>query len=221
MTAGLGATGPPVGLIAAGATTVAGLALVARRSARLRRAGRDLLRGAAILREPGRFVGRVLPWQLGNRALRLASMWCFLQCVGLPSGIAVVLVACAAQGAGSSVPLPVANVATAAGVLIAGLPVAAGRPVDLGAVAALAVVVPVTLTLVGLALSAGLAGVLMRRRGGWRARAVPSGRPDGSAAGLSPGEVPDHARDDRARSGVGPVWPSEGPTASSASGSAR
>jgi uncharacterized membrane protein YbhN (UPF0104 family) len=163
LTVGLGATSlPPVGLLIAAAAVLAVGALLARCSARVRRMGRDLVRGAAILRRPQRFVRRVLPWEIGNRVLRLGSVWCFLQCVGLPAGIAVVLVACAAQSAGNSVPLPVANVATATGALVAGLPIAAGGPVDVGAVAAFAMVAPVTLTLVGLVVSAVLARGLLR-----------------------------------------------------------
>lgn len=181
VTVGLGATSlPPVGLLIAGAAAFSVGALVARRSAKVRRVGCELVRGAAILRRPQRFVRRVLPWEIGNRVLRLGSVWCFLHCVGLPAGLAVVLVACAAQSAGNSVPLPVANVATATGALVAGLPIAAGGPVDVGAVAAFAVVAPVTLTVVGLVVSVLLARGLLRPnsplellRTAWRTRGQP------------------------------------------------
>ena len=139
----------------------AGVALLVRRSGWVRRVVGDIGHGAAILRDPRRFVRRVLPWQLANRALRLGSIWCLLTAVGLPTGVAVVLATCAAQGTGNSVPLPGANFATGTAALLLAIPLAAGAPVDTAAVAALAIVTPVALTLVGLSVSLGLASWLL------------------------------------------------------------
>lgn len=96
-------------------------------------------------------------------------MWCLLHAVGLPAGIAVVLATCAAQGSGNAVPLPGANVAMATAALLMALPVAAGRPVDAAAVAALAIATPAVLTLVGLSLSLVLACGLL---GTWNPRGL-------------------------------------------------
>jgi hypothetical protein len=90
---------------------------------------------------------------------------------------------CAAQGAGGALPLPAAGPATVAAGLLVAVPMAAGHPVDAAAVAALAMVWPVTLTAVGVTLStvllAGLSGArtpraLLRAALALRARPAPA-----------------------------------------------
>jgi hypothetical protein len=93
--------------------------------------------------------------------LRLAAVSCFLLAFGLPAAPAVVIAACAAQGSGAMVPLPGGGPATMAGVLLVALPIAAGHPLDAGAVATLAVVWPAALTTVGVTLSLALLAVLV------------------------------------------------------------
>lgn len=168
--AGVGSVADPsVSLLLAAAVGVTGLSLLAWRSGRVRRIVRDVGCGAAILRDPRRFARWVLPWQLGNRALRLGSVWCLLHAVGLPAGLAVVLAACAALSSGNAVPLPGANAATATAALLVALPLAAGQPVEVAAVVALAVAAPTILTLVGLTISFVLACALL---GTWNPRGL-------------------------------------------------
>ena len=174
---------PPVGLLAALAVTALVLATVAVRSERVRGLLREVGRGLAVLREPRRWATRVLPWQATSRLLRLGAATCFLLAFDLPVAPAVVLAACAAQGSGGTVPLPGAGPATIAAALLVALPLAAGHPVDPGAVAALAVVWPAALTAVGVTLStillAALSGArtpraLLRAARSLRARPAPA-----------------------------------------------
>jgi hypothetical protein len=147
-----------IGALAAGAGAAALLAL---RSARLRRGMREIGHGLAALRDPGRFVRRVLPWQIAGRLLRLASFGCFLYAFGLPAGPAVIIAAVVVQGSGRWLPIPGAGTAAAAAALLATLPVAAGHPVDPAAVGALAIAQPALLTLVGVSVSLTLLAVLL------------------------------------------------------------
>ncbi len=149
--AGLGA--PPATTVAVVAVGVPLLAAVLARSARVRRLGRELLRGLAVLGHPRRWAGRVLPFQVCGRLLRLCAAACFLAAFGLPVAPAVVLAACAAQGSGAALPIPGAGPAAVTGAMLVALPAAAGGPIDPAAVAALAVVQPAVLTVVGVALS--------------------------------------------------------------------
>lgn len=153
----------PCALAGAGAAVVA---LLVWRSARVQRFAREVAEGASILRDPRRFAVRVLPWQIGNRVMRMGSIWCFLHAAGLPAGVAVVLTVSTVQGSAASVPLPGANFAAATAALVVAVPLAAGHPVEAGAVAAMAMAImqPVCLTLVGLAGSLALSCALFRVR---------------------------------------------------------
>jgi hypothetical protein len=122
---------------------------------------REIGHGLAALRDPGRFVRRVLPWQIAGRLLRLASFGCFLYAFGLPAGPAVIIAAVVVQGSGRWLPIPGAGTAAAAAALLATLPVAAGHPVDPAAVGALAIAQPALLTLVGVSVSLTLLAVLL------------------------------------------------------------
>jgi hypothetical protein len=160
---GLHAPAPELIGIAVVAATA--MAVGARRSARLRGALMELWRGLAVLRDPRRFVGQVLPWQVTGRLLRLASLGCFLLAFGLPATPAVILAASVTQGSGRMLPIPGAGTAAAAAALLAVLPLAAGHPVDATAVGALAVTQPALLTLVGVTASLALLGLLLGVRG--------------------------------------------------------
>jgi hypothetical protein len=106
----------------------------------------------------------VLPWQVAGRLLRLASLGCFLYAFGLPAAPAVIIAATVVQGSGRWLPIPGAGTAAAAAALVATLPVAAGHPVDAGAVGALAIAQPALLTLVGVTVSLVLLTVHLRAR---------------------------------------------------------
>jgi hypothetical protein len=149
---------PPPALIVALALAIPVVALLAGRSARVRCIVREVGRGAAVLGKPGRWARQVLPYQVAARVLRLASAACFLLAFGLPAVPAVIIVACLAQGSGAAVPLPGAGPAAVGAALLVGVPLAAGHPVDAGAVASLAVVWPAALTAVGVTLSLLLLG---------------------------------------------------------------
>ena len=155
---------PSAELIGGAAVAAMALTLVARRSPRLRRVVSEVGRGLAVLREPRRFVRRVLPWQIAGRLLRFASLGCFLLAFGLPAAPAVILAASITQGSGRMLPIPGAGTAAAAGALLAVLPVAAGHPVDASAVGALAVTQPALLTLLGITVSLALLAVLLGAR---------------------------------------------------------
>jgi hypothetical protein len=152
--------GPSPVVLGAAAVALAVAGLLAVRCARARRIAREVGRGLAVLREPRRWVRQVLPWQVGARLLRLAAVTCFLLAFGLPAAPAVVIAACAAQGSGAMVPLPGGGPATMAGALLVALPIAAGHPLDTGAVAALAIAWPAALTTVGVTVSLVLLVVL-------------------------------------------------------------
>jgi uncharacterized membrane protein YbhN (UPF0104 family) len=155
---------PPLALVAAVAVALPLAIAAAARCERVRRVGREVGRGLAVLRRPRRVLASVLPWQLGARVLRLGAATCFLLAFGLPAGPAVVLAACAAQGCGAILPVPGAGPATVAATMLVALPVAAGHAVDPAAVAALALVQPAALTAVGAALSVCLLAVLLGAR---------------------------------------------------------
>lgn len=142
-----------IGIVAGAATA---LAVLARRSARLRRIASEFGRGLAALGEPRRYLLQVLPWQVVGRLLRLASLGCFLFAFGLPAAPAVIIAASVTQGSGRLLPIPGAGTAAAAAALLVTLPVAAGHPIDAIAVGALAVTQPALLTLVGVTLSLAL-----------------------------------------------------------------
>ena len=143
--------------VAAGALAVAGVLVVPWGRARTSRARSG---AASPLREPRRWLRQVLPWQVWARLLRLAAVTALLA-FGLPAAPADVMAACAAQGSGATVPLPGAGPATMAGARLVALPIAAGHPLDAGAVATLAVVWPAALTTVGVAISLALLTALV------------------------------------------------------------
>jgi uncharacterized membrane protein YbhN (UPF0104 family) len=155
---------PSVTALAVVAACAATAGVMTWRCARVRRAVAELGRGAAVLRDPRRFVTRVVPWQVAGRVLRMAAVWAFLHAAGLPSGPAVVVAAVAVGGSGSAIPIPGAGIAAAAAGLLIALPIAAGQPLDPAAVATLAVLQPVTLTAVGVTLSLGLLAALLEVR---------------------------------------------------------
>jgi hypothetical protein len=162
---GIGSLGAPSPALIAGAVVAAGaVAVLAARSARVRGIVREVRRGFAVLQDRRRWLRDVLPWQVAARLLRFAAVGCFLLAFGLPAAPAVIIAACAAQGSGALVPLPGAGPATWAAALLVTLPIAAGHPIDAGAVAALAVVQPLALTVVGVTSSLGLLAVLSGAR---------------------------------------------------------
>ena len=162
---GIGSLGAPSPALIAGAVVAAGaVAVLAARSARVRGIVREVRRGFAVLQDRRRWLREVLPWQVAARLLRFAAVGCFLLAFGLPAAPAVVIAACAAQGSGALVPLPGAGPATWAAALLVTLPIAAGHPIDAGAVAALAVVQPLALTIVGVTTSLGLLATLSGAR---------------------------------------------------------
>jgi hypothetical protein len=156
---GVHAPSPWVTGVALAATAAIGV--LAFRSPRLRRITSEVGRGMAALRKPRHYACRVLPWQASGRLLRLASLGCFLYAFGLPAGPVVVIAATVVQGSGRWLPIPGAGTAAAAAALLATLPVAAGHPVDAGAVGALAIAQPAVLTLVGLTVSLALLTALL------------------------------------------------------------
>ena len=155
---------PPLEAITAVPVIAPVMALAAARCPRVRRIAREVAGGLAVLRRPRCWVGQVLPYQVAARLLRVGGATCFLLAFGLPAAPAVVLAACTAQGSGAAVPLPGAGPAAMGAALLVALPLAAGHPIDHGAVAALAIVQPTVLTAVGATLSLVLLAVLSGAR---------------------------------------------------------
>jgi len=149
----LGAPGVlPVGVVLAalGVVTVLGSRLHA-----VRRIALEVGRGISVMRHPRDFLGGVLPWQISARLLGLAAIGCFLRAFGLPAGPAVIVAAAVVAGSGNLLPFGGGTAAAGAALLVA-IPVAAGHPVDGNAVAALALVRPAILTVIGCAISVAL-----------------------------------------------------------------
>jgi hypothetical protein len=162
---GIGAlAAPSPAVVAAVAVAAPILLLAAARTARLRGLLREFRRGVAVLGAPRRWLRQVLPWQVCARVLRLGAVTCFLLAFRLPVTPAVVIAACAALGSGALLPIPGAGPAAIGATLLVAVPLAAAHPVDRGAVGALAIALPATLTLVGAALSTVLLCALVRAR---------------------------------------------------------
>jgi uncharacterized membrane protein YbhN (UPF0104 family) len=85
--------------------------------------------GFAILRSPGAFVARVLPWKLLAWTLRLGTVYAFLLAFHVPAAPWTALVVVAAQNVAAAMPLLPGNAGTqqaAIGVALAGSASAAG-----------------------------------------------------------------------------------------------
>jgi hypothetical protein len=112
----------------------------------------------AVLGRPRTFVTRVLTWQAVSRVLRLAALACFLSAFALPVTAAAVALLAVVVGSGRALPLPAIGTGAAAGLLVASFAAVtgiAGRGAD---VAALALVMPALLAVLGLALAVPLLG---------------------------------------------------------------
>jgi Lysylphosphatidylglycerol synthase TM region len=145
----------PVGAVLAALAVAA----VFARSRAARRIVLEVGRGMSVMRHPRLFLGDVLPWQVTGRLLRLAAIGCFLRAFGLPAGPAVIIAASVVVGSGNMLPFGGGAAAAAAALLVA-LPAAAGHPVDGDAIAALALVRPAVLTVVGSAMSLALLSMI-------------------------------------------------------------
>jgi hypothetical protein len=112
----------PLPLVGLGATLAAvALWLLARRTPRILRGVRT---GMAALRRPRLLLTGVAPWVLAARAMRLASIACFIAALGLPGTLAGALVVMAVQGGVGSFGPATAPMRMA--VLAASLPAALG-----------------------------------------------------------------------------------------------
>jgi hypothetical protein len=145
-------------LVAAGAVAAMVAVAVActRRWERLRRLRDEAWQGLAALRRPGLYARRVLPWEVLGRAVRLASLTCFLVAFGLPVSLAAVALVMAAQAGGRLVPFGPAGAGVSLAILAVAFGTVTGEAVALDRLAAFVVGTSAVLTVVGLALSAAL-----------------------------------------------------------------
>jgi hypothetical protein len=145
-------------VVAAGAVATIVVVVVActRRWARLRRLRDEAWQGLAALRRPGLYARRVLPWEVLGRAVRLASLTCFLVAFGLPVSLAAVALVMAAQAGGRLVPFGPAGAGVSLAILAVAFGTVTGEAVALDRLAAFVVGTSGVLTVVGLALSAAL-----------------------------------------------------------------
>jgi hypothetical protein len=150
-------------LIAAGAVA---LVLVVRRGARrfpaVGRACADARRGLALLGSPGCYVRRVASWGVLSRALRIASLVCFLAAFALPVSLTAALVVMVAHSSGRLVPFGPAGAGASLGLLVAAFPAVTHTHTGAGELTAFYLGTTGVLTAVGIVLS-GL--VLVRELG--------------------------------------------------------
>jgi hypothetical protein len=147
---------------------VVGLVL-RRRGGRLSRIAAGVGRGCAPLGHPAAFACRVLPWQVGSRALRGAAIACFLLAFSLPAGAAAVLLVMLAQSGGRLLPLAPASAAASVAMLAAGFGPATGTHVAAADVAAFMVGMSLLLTVAGAVLAVAVICAGADRAAIWRA----------------------------------------------------
>jgi hypothetical protein len=152
---------PALPLLAVGLAAVSVIVVVGARTRRMRRLIGEFVRGCAALRHPRRYAGKILGWELAAKLLRLGAVACFLQAFALPVTLPVVVTVALLYGSGNVLPIPGAGTAASAGALLVAVPIAAGHPVDSGAVEALVIAQPVLLSVAGIAVSLGLLGGLL------------------------------------------------------------
>jgi hypothetical protein len=169
---------PAFGLPGPGALAVGGGVLVLlavigvllhRRGGRLAGIAAGVGRGCAPLGHPGTFACRVLPWQVGSRALRAAAIACFLLAFSLPAGAAAVLLVMLAQSGGRLLPLAPASAAASVAMLAAGFGPATGTHVATTEVAAFMVGMSLLLTVAGAVLAIAVICAGADRAAVWRA----------------------------------------------------
>jgi hypothetical protein len=169
---------PALGLPGAETLMWAGGALVAlaaivyvlrRRGGRAARIAAGVGRGCAPLGHPVVFACRVLPWQIGSRALRGAAIACFLLAFSLPAGAAAVLLVMLAQSGGRLLPLAPASAAASVAMLAAGFGPATGTHVATADVAAFMVGMSLLLTVAGAVLAIAVICAGADRAAVWRA----------------------------------------------------
>jgi uncharacterized membrane protein YbhN (UPF0104 family) len=102
-----------VGLVVVASAAVAAVWL--RR--RLRAFGHQLRDGGAILRRPGRYLGRVVSWQVADWVLRLATIYWLLRAFGLPANVHNTLLVQVTQSLSTVLPLTPAGIGTEQGLI--------------------------------------------------------------------------------------------------------
>ena len=135
---------------------------------RLRRLATGASRGFRVLRQPRRYLGTVVSWQLAALGLRLASILCFLAAFHLPATPQTALVVVCVQSVANMVPLTPNGAGTQQALLVVALGTTAGASsiVGFGAGAQLATVAAeVVLALVSLVLMTGSLRWRASRRG--------------------------------------------------------
>ena len=140
-----------------------------RRGGRPARIAAGVGRGCAPLGHPVTFACRVLPWQVGSRALRAGAIACFLLAFSLPAGAAAVLLVMLAQSGGRLLPLAPASAAASVAMLAAGFGPATGTHVASSQVAAFMVGMSLLLTAAGAVLAIGVICAGADRAAVWRA----------------------------------------------------
>jgi hypothetical protein len=124
------------------------------RTGRLARVLAGVRRGCAPLAAPAVYARRVAPWQLASRALRLASLGCFLAAFHLPVTAAAALAVIFAQGSGRLVPLSPAAVGASVAVLAATFGPVTGATVPAAQLGAFLIGMSTVLTLLGVVVAA-------------------------------------------------------------------
>jgi hypothetical protein len=139
--------------VSAGVLALVGVALLGRRSARVRGFLSRAKQGCTALKCPKGYAREVLPWQLASRGLRLGALACFLAAFGLPATPAAVLLVVFAQTSGRLLPFSPASVGAGAALLAATFEPVTGTAVPAAQVAAFFVGTSTVLTVVGTVLA--------------------------------------------------------------------
>ncbi len=139
--------------VVAGVLALTGAVLIGRRHARVQGFISRVGCGCSSLRSPRRYARHVLPWQLLSRALRFASLFCFLAAFHLPATMAAILLVTFAQCGGRLVPFSPAAVGAGTAILAACFEPVTGTAVPASQLAAFFVGTSTVLTVVGTVLA--------------------------------------------------------------------
>jgi uncharacterized membrane protein YbhN (UPF0104 family) len=139
--------------VVAGVLALAAAVLIGRRHRRVRGFLSRVACGCSSLRSPRRYAREVLPWQVLSRALRFASLFCFLAAFHLPATFAAILLVTFAQCGGRLVPFSPAAVGAGTAILAACFEPVTGTAVPASQLAAFFVGTSTVLTVVGTVLA--------------------------------------------------------------------
>jgi len=115
------ASHPWAAVIAGTAATAGAVAVWRTLGGRLRRLAAGTSRGFRVLRQPRRYLGSVVSWQLAALGLRIASILCFLAAFHVPATLGTAVVVVCVQSVSNLVPLTPNGAGTQQALLVVAL----------------------------------------------------------------------------------------------------